>query len=406
MQAPSLQEVLGPLDVGEFLATHWRKRSYFRCGATAARDHVESVLGGLSAEHLANRSVRCDVVGQVDGLDRRNDLPAAEALVFYSRGYTLYLNLLRAIPECRQLVETIVQDAGLAPPLNMCCAAFVSKSGRGVQPHLDVNENFTIQLSGRKVWTLWAEHSVPNTIHNAVLGESRSDPVAGMYMGPTPTAEELGPGEQVVMEPGCVLYHPSGLWHTTRAETESVSLNLSISPLTYYHVLIGMTEARLAASDALRRDLPPHRSATDVQDFTRGLTAAIEAAKLAVQDIDPTDALVPLARSRDVPTSIAALAASCTGEITPATRLRRNGLVALNVERKGQAARLRATIFLGRLTKHMEIAIPDDLEAACRTASSVRGEFEPKSFVRQAVSLESVAVVCKALESIGAFRRV
>ncbi len=93
-----LSDLLGPLDLGDFLATYWRKRAYFRPGAAEARDYVERALGGLTAEHLTNRSQVCSAVGEAEGLDRQDDVPPPSALALYARGYTLYLNLLRTIP--------------------------------------------------------------------------------------------------------------------------------------------------------------------------------------------------------------------------------------------------------------------------------------------------------------------
>lgn len=401
MRSLSLQGLLAPLGLDEFFASYWRKRSYFRSGASEAREHLERMLGGLSPEHLAHRSGACDAVGYVNGLDRHDNLPPAQALAYYARGHTLYLNLYRAIPECARLADDIVRELDLPPPMNVCSAAFISKPDRGVQPHLDVNENFTIQLSGRKVWTLWTEEAVPDTIHNAVQGELRIDPVAAMYMGPTPDRTDLGRGVDVVMEPGCVLYNPSGMWHTTRALTESVSMNIAISPLTFYQLMLGVTEARLATDETIRRNVPRRGMASN--EFERQWVQAVEASKRAL-DLDPTDALVLMARSDIRNRSLSALSASCQHEITANTRLRRNSLVAIDVERKAGVATLRATLFLGRLTRHADIFVPPGLEAACRAAVGMRGEFAPESLAWREVLIEDAVSVCRALESVGAFR--
>ena len=118
--------------------------------------------------------------------------------------------------------------------------------------HTDFQENFTIQLSGVKQWTLRrgrVRHplraTTPHYCRDATVIENQLK-VGRLCMAGEDTAANkgnygfeyndnnaYGPEETITLHPGDVLYFPSGMWHTVKTIEPGVSLNVSLMGTTY-----------------------------------------------------------------------------------------------------------------------------------------------------------------------------
>ena len=109
---------------------------------------------------------------------------------------------------------------------------FASPRGRGVAAHFDKNENFILQLEGRKRWSVTANRAVDLPTQN--FGE---DAGRETWSFADSTAEIRPPDAydfECVLEPGSVLYVPRGSWHRTEALSErSVSISLTFVGLCW-----------------------------------------------------------------------------------------------------------------------------------------------------------------------------
>lgn len=140
-----------------------------------------------------------------------------------------------------------------------------SRTGRHVTGwHTDFQENFTVQVSGVKRWTLRRGRvssplraTTPHYAREASVVENQLK-VARMscggggdggggkgeggprYGGPhgfeCGEDNALGPEQTVTLHPGDVLYFPSGMWHTVETVEDGVSLNVSLMGTTYAEV--------------------------------------------------------------------------------------------------------------------------------------------------------------------------
>ncbi|KAF4657150.1 hypothetical protein FOL47_008573 [Perkinsus chesapeaki] len=107
---------------------------------------------------------------------------------------------------------------------------FICRKGHNTDWHTDFQTNFTIQLSGRKRWTLKkAELSSSSSITYPIRGRSphfstssnheqqlkagrMQDPYTE-YRPPDEYFTKDGTAEEVILSPGDVLFHPAGVWH-------------------------------------------------------------------------------------------------------------------------------------------------------------------------------------------------
>ena len=92
----------------------------------------------------------------------------------------------------------------------------------------------------------------------------------------------------IVLEPGSLLFVPRGVWHSTHASSDALSLNFTYSAPTWIDLLMAALRSRLAQAsewretaipasahelDALLRELAddvPHWNASDILAATEG----------------------------------------------------------------------------------------------------------------------------------------
>jgi 50S ribosomal protein L16 3-hydroxylase len=401
----TLGDLLAPLPLADFVARFWQKGPYHAPGTASLTDRLRAILGSFDLAHLLGLAADATVMGYVGGLtDRRENVAAAQALELYDRGYTLYFTLSRS-PVLNELAATVARDAGIST-LSSWCSVFASKtSGGGLKTHFDNNENFTVQLSGTKVWTLWPG-TVDRPIHCCRRDEPLIVPDSGMYMDARARSAELGPGEEVVMSPGSILYHPRGSWHATSASSESISLNICLEPMTWYDVLLGAAAARLVSSPALRATVPAIPTTSELGEVARRAGGMVAAAQKALAELTPEDAAEACLVPPGLDAELLAMSAQSKARITPTSRLRRNSLAGIDVIRRRDETVLRVSLFLGRLTRHVTLRAPVELGPACERVAGPEREWTPRKLAGDRLPEEHLVEVARALAAVGALRVV
>lgn len=163
----------------------------------------------------------------------------------------------RAPPRLEQLlVSALLNDTGLgcgqydATGESITCLGrgeievFISTTGHLTDWHFDFQENFTLQLSGVKKWSLQkgtvkhplrgctphynSSDSVEPQLKAARLGDSNF-----CFGRPESGKNASGQVETIVLRPGDILYHPAGYWHRVEAIEEGVSINVSLMATTF-----------------------------------------------------------------------------------------------------------------------------------------------------------------------------
>ncbi|KAL3922871.1 MAG: hypothetical protein SGILL_001972, partial [Bacillariaceae sp.] len=121
---------------------------------------------------------------------------------------------------------------------------FLSTPGHVTNWHFDFQENFTIQLSGTKKWTLMegtivdplrgctphynSPQSVESQLKAAYLYDKKF-----VFGQPKAGVNARGQEQSILMKPGDVLYFPAGMWHKVEAIEPGVSINASLMATNY-----------------------------------------------------------------------------------------------------------------------------------------------------------------------------
>eukprot|EP00978_Attheya_sp_CCMP212_P047791 scaffold430725_cov63-Attheya_sp.AAC.1 len=163
----------------------------------------------------------------------------------------------RAPPELEQrLVSTMLRETGLGcgqyDPSGTSAISmgrgevevFIGTAGHTTGWHTDFQENFTIQLSGSKKWTLrqgtvqyplrgcTPHYASPETVESQLKAARLSNPTFQFDQHHLDT-NGFGDEEEVLLETGDTLYFPAGMWHKVETVEPGVSINISLMGMNY-----------------------------------------------------------------------------------------------------------------------------------------------------------------------------
>lgn len=248
---PSLAALVAPVPAPEFLARSWKK-AVFHAGAS--RERLAPFLAALGPADVASLLERSrQFVAMQEGVPIAAPLARAEALAAYeASGATLYFRMNEDFALCRWSTA-LARDLGELP--TGVTSFFAVRGRHGTAAHLDWNENFTLQLRGRKRWRVAAARDgfLPHPVTNWVVG----DP-APLHSDATRMPARMPENaSEFVLEPGALLYVPRGLLHQVSSvdEAESLSLNLSFPPAPWAVVLCTLLSSGLLEDPAFREGL-------------------------------------------------------------------------------------------------------------------------------------------------------
>ena len=149
--------------------------------------------------------------------------------------------------------------------------------------HTDFQENFTIQLSGVKKWTLrrgrvshplrattphYAREGsvIENQLKVARLSCMSGTSTDSNTNNPNPYGFEydenntFGPEQTITLHPGDCFYFPSGMWHKVETVEPGISLNVSLMGTTYAKLVSEALQHLLVGSDDGWREIVTSRS--------------------------------------------------------------------------------------------------------------------------------------------------
>jgi hypothetical protein len=163
----------------------------------------------------------------------------------------------RAPPKVEQrLVSTLLRGTGLGcgqydpsgeSMISMGSGeveTFISTDGHVTNWHYDFQENFTIQLSGIKRWTIQQgaiqnpirgctpHYASPETVESQLKAASLCDRKF-RFGYPEKGVNAIGDVATIDVKPGDVFYFPAGMWHKVETIEPGVSINVSLMATNY-----------------------------------------------------------------------------------------------------------------------------------------------------------------------------
>jgi hypothetical protein len=283
----ALSELTSPVGAQFFQDKYWQRECLGlhspieRFGPAIVRLAAQSVPDLLLAQSGRPQAWFNDKLGGYRAISLRG---AAEAMAVHSAGMTLYFDCADAV--VGQWKDALVGELGRKPGTGIA-SFFASGAGDTVRAHIDCNENFTIQLRGRKRWFIEREARVQSPQSNWVTG--RRVPHWLRRAAPQGLPTSMSSGADVVdLVAGSMLYVPAGIFHATETVEDSLSLNISMTGEGTWSDLIqelladllsGVPEARAYATGAWtsERSEQAHRELDGVLELLRTRLSAVRA---------------------------------------------------------------------------------------------------------------------------------
>ena len=169
-------------------------------------------------------------------------------------GHAIYCRAPPMVEQC--LVANLLRDTGLGcgqyDPSGESVVSmgrgevetFISTDGHVTNWHFDFQENFTIQLSGIKRWTIQQgtirdplrgctpHYASPDAVESQLKAANLCDRKF-QFGYPLQGVNAVGEEAVVDIRPGDVLYFPAGMWHKVETIEPGVSINVSLMATNY-----------------------------------------------------------------------------------------------------------------------------------------------------------------------------
>jgi len=262
---PSLDALIHPLGVEEFLSGCWGRRARYLPGTPErfAELAVDRQVFAAAATSSFLRSGTAHLKAQYfDGEGRHREIavPAVQIDPLYAAGMTLCLSRIDDdVRPAALLAEQVKEALGLAGPVS--CNAYLSPPGRGFGLHYDSQSVFILQIEGAKAWRYSETPAREAPVENLVA----EPPSFDQFHADNPTEQLAMPDPASLVQhrlgPGDVLYLPPGCWHQTMADGPSLSLSLTCATRNFTDLITSRLARVFRSRPDWRRDLPAVRPA-------------------------------------------------------------------------------------------------------------------------------------------------
>lgn len=244
-----LQKILGPVSREEFLEDYWQKQSLL----VQDRDEDwpfsfdrKSFFDALpESYHLKT------IFKDEEGQHTECEIEPEQARKMYKAGQTLCATRINSgNPSLQRYVRALEGELlGSEFQTN----AYLSPSGSGFGVHYDYHSVWILQLEGTKQWYYADEPTVEYPVANCVYPLDRDEFEFPWYTVSRPDESTFN---EVVLEPGDMLYLPTGAWHKTQANGYSLSITLGHEPVRASEFVTDRLMDGIWNEEASRRHLP------------------------------------------------------------------------------------------------------------------------------------------------------
>ncbi len=249
-----LAALIAPMTMEEFLQAYKMQRPFV---IHHAADKLPS-LRGLpllkSLEVLLKSwpsSIEAHLPDARDEVSSVNANPK-DAQKLFENGMGLLFNDANQFSDTlEEWVQQIRSDLGLSIHTYGRSLIYATPHGKGTAPHFDQNLNFVLQIHGTKKWTLSPNTSVSAPMVRHTIGRPVDPEMMSYLEAPMPSQM---PEESVsyVLSPGSLLFVPRGVWHSTEAEGDALSLNFTFTAPTWIDLFLSALRSRLVLSPEWR----------------------------------------------------------------------------------------------------------------------------------------------------------
>lgn len=292
-------DIIHPVSPSDFMETCFRRKALHASSANPTR--VQSIIHAMDnldpASILRNTSSDNVFVWILDQQHRKIqsiEIENAEtAIALHSAGHATYC---RASPQVEQpMVASLLRGTGIgcgnydpSGESNVIMGrgeveVFMGTSKHITDWHYDFQENFTMQLTGVKKWTLQQgsikyplrgctpHYKAPDVVESQLKVAHLADEKFQFGM-PQEGINAIGPVQEICMKPGDMLYFPAGMWHKVETIVPGVSINVSLMATNYATLVCQALQHYLLTKDEWRETVvsgPTSNSANTLEHMQK-----------------------------------------------------------------------------------------------------------------------------------------
>lgn len=280
--APGLEALFHPHPVPDLLGCVARDEPFAVHGARGSIAELFALPFLSSLDALLGSWPDTVQVHLPDVADEASSVTASpqDARKMFTSGMgLLFEEVQRIAPVLAVWLDEIRKDFSLSALTQQRCLVYATPAGGRTAPHFDQNVNVVLQVHGTKTWSLAPNTNVARPMTRHTMGLA-VDPELRSYAKLPMPLEMPAEHTEIVLEPGSVLFVPRGIWHSTRASSDAVSLNFTFSPPTWIDLFTAALRSRLAQSSDWRETAAPRSAATfdallrELADEAHGWNAA------------------------------------------------------------------------------------------------------------------------------------
>lgn len=224
---PGLASLIAPFPVERFLSDHWPETPLHVPGP------VERLREALGVPELRDfrtferawpyNALVLSKRGGDESSGISIDGPAIRRV--FDAGLPMFLHRPdRAFPALREWIDALRNDLGFPANGQLLCSTHASPGGTTTAMHFDDALSFVLQLSGTKTWHVAPNRSIPRpTGRYSIAMPGLDGALAACLVEPLPR-ELPRDAISITLQPGSVLFLPSGWWHAVDGVDESLAL--------------------------------------------------------------------------------------------------------------------------------------------------------------------------------------
>lgn len=250
MNKIGLAPLVAPLTCEEFMFDAWPKEPLVVHGLNETVRPLTELPFLQSLDALLNIWPTQVQVHLPDSRDESSavDASPADAKKLYANEMSLLFNNAENVsPVLKEWLVRLTQDLGLPMSTYARCMVYATPAGRGTAPHFDQNINFVLQIKGTKKWWIAPNEHVENPTQRFTMGQELDSELAS-YASPEMPTVMPAKHQEIILNPGSMLFVPRGSWHSTEAHGEALALNFTLSQPTWIDLFTLALRSRLTLS--------------------------------------------------------------------------------------------------------------------------------------------------------------
>lgn len=283
-----LAALIDPMSTSDFMESYWRPARWtvFRGPLSRLRlisdlPELRTLDGLLRAPH---KRLRCWFPDRGGSHGQIRATPTQARQMYNGTVNTVVIDTIQH-PAIVAWMDAIARDLGTAQP-SIGCNVYLSPPGAGSRFHFDSQDNFLLQVAGKKEW-LVGEASIPYTTRSFFGDKVVSKELRSMAGDRLPLLPPEHP-KKVVLSPGDVLFLPKGTWHASHTKEDSIGYTLTFPSLNWADLFHRRLRSELIRELAFRETATGFRGTKG-----RRAVALEECARLHEKMMEIVDAWTP-----------------------------------------------------------------------------------------------------------------